>query len=77
MKNAPVIHWDATIYCRSRAQAHAVVKRLLAEQIDFDFDIEKRMLERGEQWVVSVNDMPWGTNLKTLARIVSKEDADA
>ena len=75
--NKPVIHWDMTIRCRSRDQAHAIITRLLKEDIDFDFDVEHQLLSVGEQWVVSINDMPWGNNIKTVGRIVSKEDAEA
>lgn len=72
-----VIHWDMSIRCRTRGQAHAIVRRLLDESIDFDFDIERGHDADGDLWTVSINDMPWGTNMKTLGRIVSKEDAYA
>lgn len=73
-----VIHWDLSIRCRTREQAHRIVQRLLREPIDFDFDIEHAAMTDGSQcWTVSINDMPWGNNIKTVGRIVSKEDAES
>jgi hypothetical protein len=71
------IHWDLDIRCRSKEQAHDIIKRVLKEEIDFPISIRRDHINNRETWIVSFDDMCWGNNLKTIAKFIDKNDPEA
>lgn len=72
----PIMHWDLTIRFKSRDQMNKVIKRILKDEIEFDFSVEKELLNVGEQFVLTIHDMPWANNLERLSKYLIKEDCE-
>lgn len=71
---ASVCYWTLEAKFLTKAQAVGAVKRLMAEDVDFDVSFAHSHDGAHDVYVVSIKRMAWAANLATVAKILAKVD---
>lgn len=74
--SASICNWSLRASFLTKEQAAKAVRKILKEEIDFNVSYEPEMGGTRTHHVVSVEDMPWATNLSTVAKILESVDYD-
>lgn len=69
-----ICEWSLSATFKLKKQASAVVRDLMAAEVDFDVSLRSEMTATSIIYVVEIDAMPWANNLKTAARILTKHD---
>lgn len=69
-----VCKWSLVFSFKEKERVVEFIRILLDQEINFPFEFEHRLLDVGEDYTVTVNDMSWAHNLTTVAKILEGVD---
>lgn len=70
---ASICTWELEFYFLDKAQVKQFIDLLLEDEIDFDFEYEKRLDETHERHYIIVTGS-WANNLVRVAKLAEKVD---
>jgi len=70
---ASICTWELEFHFRNKDQIREFVKLLMKDEIDFDFEYEKRIEHIHELHYITVNGS-WANNLVRVAKMAKKVD---
>ena len=73
VEKAPICNWELRATFTKKEQAVTAVAMLLAEDVDFNVRVSAELDATSTLYVIEV-DMPWASNLCTVAGILNSVD---